>query len=47
VLVVVVGVVHHDHHLHVDDFEKIGDVKPLFGGFEKALAKDRMTLMMV
>jgi len=46
VLVVVVSVVHHDHHLHVDDFEKIRDGEPLFGGFEKTLAKDRMTLMM-
>jgi len=32
VLVVVLGVVHHDHHLHVDDFEKIGDGELLFGG---------------
>jgi len=37
VLVVVLGVVHHDHHLHVDDFEKIRDGEPLFGEFEKAL----------
>jgi len=47
VLVVVVGVVHHHHHyLHLDDFEEIGDGEPLFRGFEKALAEDRMTLMM-
>jgi len=45
VLVVVLGVVHHDHHLHVDDFEKIGDGEPLFGEFEKALAEDRIALM--
>jgi len=42
----VVGVVHHYHHLHVNDFEKIGDGEPLFGGFEKALVEDRMPLMM-
>jgi len=45
VLVVFFGVVHHDHHLHVDDFEKIGDGEPLFWEFEKALAEDRMVLM--
>jgi len=41
-LVVVVDVV---HHLHIDDFEKIGDGEALFGGFEKTLVEDRMTLM--
>jgi len=46
VLVVVLGVVHHDHRLHVDDFEKIGDGESLFGEFEKALAEDKMTFMM-
>ncbi|QCE11837.1 hypothetical protein DEO72_LG10g3075 [Vigna unguiculata] len=45
VLMVVLGVVHHDHHLQVDDFEKIEDGELLFGEFEKALVKDRMTLM--
>jgi len=45
VLVVVLSVVHCDLHLHVDDFEKIGDGESLFGKFEKALAEDGMTLM--
>jgi len=34
VLLVVVGVVHH-HHLHLDDFEEIGDGEPLFGGLKR------------
>jgi len=44
--VVIIGVVHHHHHLHLDDFEEIRDGEPKFGGFEKALTEDRMTLMM-
>jgi len=49
VLVVVVVVVHHHHHhhpLHLDDFGHFADDEPLFVVIGKALAEDRMALMM-
>ena len=49
VLVVVVVVVdhhHHHHHLHLDDFGDFGHGEPLFVAIGKALADDRMALMM-
>jgi len=37
---------HHQHHLHLDDFGHFADGEPLFVVIGKALAEDRMTLMM-